>query len=230
MTLSAESMPELLTGIQHYPAVSADPNEAPGVAGAGRAALILAHGAGAGQFHPFMVRYARGIAAGGIDVVTFNFGYMDQKRRLPDKAPVLEARYREVIDVVTREVPGARRGLFIGGKSMGGRMATHVAAADAALPLAGLVLLGYPLHPPGRPDKRRDAHLPRVGRPALFVQGSRDTFGTPEELRPALATMTPAPELHVVEGGDHSLAVRGRSDVDAEVQRAIIGWLLRTSP
>jgi len=182
-----------------------------------------------------MVGYASAIAAGGIDVVTFNFGYMEQQRRLPDQAPVLEARYLEVIDVVRREVPSASRALFIGGKSMGGRMATHVAAADAELPVAGLVLLGYPLHPPGRPEKRRDAHLPRLGRPALFVQGSRDTFGTPEELRPVLDTMQPPPTLHIVEGGDHSFKVSGagampsargrQAEVDRAIQEAIVEWI-----
>lgn len=218
-------MTELPSGLQLYPAHQPRSSEH------GSAALILAHGAGAGQFHPFMVSYAKALAAGGLDVVTFNFGYMEQKRRIPDPAPVLEARYREVIDIVLREVPSAQRALFIGGKSMGGRMATHVAAADHDLPsfatIRGLILLGYPLHPPGRPEKRRDAHLPNLGRPALFVQGSRDTFGTPDELRPVLATITPTPTLHVVDGGDHSFKVRGRSDVDAEVQRAILSWMTR---
>src|SRR6266702_2864919 len=88
---------------------------------------------------------------------------------------------------------GAKRALFIGGKSMGGRIATQVAAGDPGLPIAGLVLLGYPLHPPGRPAERRDKHLPAVGRPMLFVQGSRDAFGTPEELTPLVATLQPAP-------------------------------------
>lgn len=219
-------MAELPSNILLYPADDQSTGAGPRT---GRATLILAHGAGAGQAHPFMVGYARALSAGGLDVVTFNFGYMEQKRRVPDPAPVLEARYREVIDLVLREVPSAAKALFIGGKSMGGRMATHVAAADHALPsfasIRGLVLLGYPLHPPGRPDKRRDAHLPRLGRPALFVQGSRDTFGTPDELRPVLDTITPAPTLHVVEGGDHSFKVRGRTDVDAEVQSVILEWI-----
>lgn len=222
-------MPDRLTGLQIYEAV---PPDAESKKSRGRAALILAHGAGAGQLHPFMIGYARALSAGGLDVVTFNFGYMEQTRRVPDPAPVLEARYREVIDLVLRDVPSASRALFIGGKSMGGRMATHVSAADHDLPrfasVRGLVLLGYPLHPPGRPDKRRDAHLPRLRRPALFVQGSRDTFGTPDELAPVLDTMDPRPTLHVVEGGDHSFKVRGRPDVDAGVQRAILDWLVRT--
>ena len=96
---------------------------------------------------------------------------------------MLEGCYRAVIDAVRDRVDSARRALFIGGKSMGGRIATQVAAADAALPLAGLVLLGYPLHPPGQPDRLRDAHLPQVARPMLFVQGTRDTFGTPARAR-----------------------------------------------
>src|ERR1700704_5048123 len=133
---------------------------------------MLAHGAGAGQQHPFMTAFADAIAARGIDVVTFNFLYIEQKRRLPDRGPALEACYRAAIDATRREVTAARRALFIGGKSMGGRIATQVAAADAGLPLAGLVLLGYPLHPPGRPERLRDAHLPAVSRPMLFVQGS----------------------------------------------------------
>lgn len=200
------------------------------------ATVMLAHGAGAGQRHPFMVAYATNIAAAGVDVVTFDFPYMQQKRRIPDPAPVLEAHYREIVALVRREVSSAGRTLIIGGKSMGGRMATHIAAADAGLPVAGLVLLGYPLHPPGRPDKRRDAHLPRLQRPSLFVQGSRDTFGTPDELRPVLDTIQPPPVLHVVEGGDHSFKVSRsggaagqarQADVDREVQQTIVDWIRR---
>src|SRR5580693_2163063 len=150
------------------------------------ATLILGHGAGAGQRSAFMVEYARALSALGLDTVTFNFPYTEQGRRMPDRAPVLEACYRAVIEDARAALESARRALFIGGKSMGGRMATHVAAADAALPLAGLVLLGYPLHPPGRPAERRDKHLPAIHRPMLFVQGSRDAFGTPAELTPIL--------------------------------------------
>ena len=111
-------------------------------------ALILGHGAGAGQHSAFMVEYATALSQLGLDLITFNFLYTEQQRRLPDRVPVLEECYRSVIDVVREQLDSARRSLFIGGKSMGGRMATHVAAADAALPVSGLVLLGYPLHPP----------------------------------------------------------------------------------
>src|SRR5206468_2180776 len=126
--------------------------------------------------------------------------------------------------------PSAREHLFIGGKSMGGRIATHVAASDRALPVDGLVLLGYPLHPPGRPNQLRDAHLKEVRRPMLIVQGERDTFGTPAELKPVLARLRPAPTLQVIDAGDHSLKIP-RSDKAAQaavyngVQRRIAEWM-----
>jgi uncharacterized protein len=104
---------------------------------------------------------------------------------------------------------------------MGGRIATHVAAADEGLVLAGLVLLGYPLHPPGKPEARRDAHLPRVPFPMLFVQGSRDALGDETEMR-ALCGRLPRAELHVVAGGDHSLALLKREGEDAQ-ERALEG-------
>lgn len=169
------------------------------------ALLVLAHGAGAGEKHPFMVTIARGLAGQGIDVVTFNFPYMDQKRRVPDKAPVLEASFRGAVDEA-RAGHDANARLFIGGKSMGGRMATHLAAVGLA-GLHGVVLLGYPLHPPGKPEQRRAAHLPRIPVPVLIVQGERDSFGTPAELESAFAPLGKLATLHVVEHGDHSLAV-----------------------
>jgi len=194
------------------------------------ATLLLAHGAGAGQLSPFMVSFARALAALGIDTVTFNFLYTEQRRRLPDRRPALEACYRAVIEKVRDEIERARRFLFIGGKSMGGRIATQVAAADRHRPMSGIVLLGYPLHPPGRPDERRDAHLPAVGRPMLFVQGSRDVFGTPAELAPTLSQLSPAAGLHVVEGGDHSFKVSrvggvAQKAVYDDVQRTIVEWI-----
>jgi predicted alpha/beta-hydrolase family hydrolase len=190
--------------------------------GAAEAALVLAHGAGAGQRSTFMTTFAGAIAERGLDAVTFDFPYTEQGRRMPDRRPALEACYRAAIAAVVREVPGAARGLFIGGKSMGGRIATHVAAADGDQRIDGIVLLGYPLHPPGRPGERRDSHLPAVGRPMLFVQGSRDTFGTPAELEPVVGALTPAATLHVVDGGDHSFKVAG---ADARRQTAILGGI-----
>ena len=194
------------------------------------AALILGHGAGAGQHSPFLVDFAQALSALGLDVVTFNFLYTEQRRRLPDRAPVLEDAYRAVIEVIHAQLESARRALFIGGKSMGGRIATQVAAADAALPVAGVVLLGYPLHPPGQPEKLRDKHLPLVRRPMLFVQGSRDTFGTPDELAPILAALAPAPAMHVIEGGDHSFKLSRKTPAEqaqiyAGIQQTIAAWI-----
>lgn len=173
------------------------------------ALFVLAHGAGAGERHPFMIAFGKGLAALGIDVVTFNFPYMDQKRRVPDKAPVLEERFREVI-AAARQGKRAGRRLFIGGKSMGGRMATHLAAQGDIEGLEGVIALGYPLHPPGKPDQPRTAHLPAITSPLLIIQGEYDVFGTPSELEPVIATMQAPVTLHVVRGGDHSLKVRGR--------------------
>jgi len=193
-------------------------------------ALILAHGAGAGQRSPFMVDFADALTDLGIDIITFNFLYTEQGRRLPDRGPALEACYRAVIDAVRAEVDSARRFLFVGGKSMGGRIATQVAAADRHLPVHGLVLLGYPLHPPGRPERRRDAHLPAVRRPMLFVQGGRDAFGTPAELAPVVASLTPPAMLHVIESGDHSFKLSRKNPaaqavVYAELQRTVVEWI-----
>jgi uncharacterized protein len=194
------------------------------------AALMLAHGAGAGQRSPFMVEFAAALSALGIDVVTFNFLYTEQGRRLPDRGPALEACYRSAIAAVRDRVVIARQRLFIGGKSMGGRIATQAAAADRDLPVAGLVLLGYPLHPPGRPEQPRSAHLPAISRPMLFVQGSRDAFGSAAELAPVLARLEPPAVLHVVTGGDHSFKVSKTAPVAqpavyAEVQRTIVDWI-----
>lgn len=176
------------------------------------ALLVLAHGAGAGQSHPFIVRYASGLAERGLDVVTFDFPYIQAGRRAPDRAPVLEEAFRRVITAagVRPELKGCR--LFIGGKSMGGRMATHVAAAPDLWPaeapaLAGIVVFGYPLNPPGGPSKRspdRVSHLARIAVPVLIVQGTRDTFGGPE----AIADAIPHASIHPVTGADHSPAAK----------------------
>jgi hypothetical protein len=194
------------------------------------AAFILAHGAGAGHDSPFIIEFANALRDLGLDVVTFNFLYIDEKRRIPDRGPVLEDTYRAVIDSVRSDLESARRALFIGGKSMGGRIATQVAAADASLPVAGLVLLGYPLHPPGQPHKLRDAHLPGVRRPMLFVQGSRDTFGTPDELAPILNTLSPEPTVDAIDGGDHSFKLSKKDParqaaIYTGIQQRVFEWI-----
>jgi predicted alpha/beta-hydrolase family hydrolase len=188
--------------------------------------LILGHGAGAGQTSDFIVSFASGLAARGIDIITFNFLYREQGRRIPDPNDKLEACYRAVIEVV-REQKKSRNALAIGGKSMGGRIASQVAASGIG-ELAGLVFLGYPLHPPGRPDRLRAKHLSDIQAPMLFVQGSRDAFGTPDELRPIVTSLEPPAGLYVVEGGDHSFKVRkgaGQDDTYRAIQDHIAAWL-----
>lgn len=196
------------------------------------ATLVLAHGAGAPQTHPFMTGVAAGLATRGIDVITFNFLYMEQKRRAPDSPARLETCYRRVVGAARKRMIGRSLRLVVGGKSMGGRIASQAVAAETAPAGAtadGLVFLGYPLHPPGRPDKLRDAHLPTITVPMLFIQGSRDTFGTPDELRPVVARCQCA-DLYVVDGGDHSLKVRGKDApsphvTNAGVQKVIVDWI-----
>ena len=189
----------------------------PAAAAGARALLVLAHGAGGGEKHPFMVRYARGLAARGIDVVTFDFPYMQAGRRAPDKAPVLENSLRSVIVDATGRGEFSAHRLFIGGKSMGGRIATHVAAAPDQWPadapaLAGVIVFGYPLNPPGGPSKRspdRVSHLARIRVPTLIVQGTRDSFGGPD----AIAQAMPHAQVHALAGADHSPAAKFDQDV-----------------
>lgn len=169
------------------------------------AILVLAHGAGAGQKSAWMMNAAQAFAERGITVATFDFPYMAAGKSVPDKAPVLESSWRDAAEAARKKAKDGR--VFIGGKSMGGRIATHI-AAQGVDGIAGVVLLGYPLHPPGQPNKRRDAHLPDIKVPVLFVQGSSDTFGTADEIRGVIKTMQ-KPTLHVIEGGDHSFKVRG---------------------
>ncbi len=201
------------------------------------AVLVLAHGAGAGQSSPFMVACGHGLAALGVDVVTFDFPYMARHRRLPDRAPILEEAFRAIVRAVGAREEFTGHRLLIGGKSMGGRMATHLAAAPdewpaGIAPLAGVVALGYPLVPPGRRAGDRVTHLAAITVPALIVQGTRDVFGDPDEVRAALREAGAGPMFTVQEvaGGDHSFGVlkssgREPETVHAETQAAIARWI-----
>jgi predicted alpha/beta-hydrolase family hydrolase len=191
------------------------------------AALLVGHGAGAGQNSPFMVRTAEGLASRGISAATFDFPYMTAGRSVPDRAPVLEQAWRDAVARARDELQGLP--LFIGGKSMGGRIASHL-ASQGVDGVSGLVFLGYPLHPPGKPAQRRDAHLPAIRQPMLFVQGSRDPFGTTEEIR-ALLPSLPRATLHEVAAGDHSFKVSGRGapkpdEVLAAILDVVKNWML----
>jgi predicted alpha/beta-hydrolase family hydrolase len=189
--------------------------------------LVLAHGAGAGQHHPFMVNAAKGLADHGIDVVTFDFPYMHAKKGAPDKAPVLEQCFRDVIAAARKQPSMKTRRLFIGGKSMGGRMATHL-GAQGVDGLEGVIVFGYPLHPPGAPQKLRVSHLPDISAPLLIVQGERDAFGSPAELQPHLDTMKAPVTLHAIAGADHSLTIRSKKGPEAfsSMLAVVVEWIL----
>ncbi len=198
------------------------------------ATLILGHGAGAGQLSPFMTNFSRALAARGVDVITFNFPYMERKAKVPDRSEVLEACYAAVIAAVAATDRLGAQPLFIGGKSLGGRMASHLAARvdTLALPPRGVVFLGYPLHPPGKPDQLRVSHWDRIAAPLLFVQGTRDAFGSADEIAPHLSRLSVPVEIYRVERGDHSLAVPKNAGVSgAESMRAIedavAAWIRR---
>jgi predicted alpha/beta-hydrolase family hydrolase len=186
--------------------------------------IVLAHGAGADQNHPFMIGRALAWAERGVSVATFNFSYTEAKRRSPDPPARLLQCFSAVVRAVHVAWPDKK--MAIGGKSMGGRMATML-ATEGDTAIIGVVSLGYPLHPPKQPHKLRTAHLERLATPWLVVQGERDAFGTPDELRPYLPRTA---KLHVVAGADHSFAVPKKLGCSAdavlrEVDDVVCGWL-----
>ena len=196
--------------------------------------LVLAHGAGAGQASPFMRHYAALFAAGGVTVVTFDFPYMAAGRKLPDRPPQLERAFLAVMTGALTHVPAARA-LFVGGKSLGGRMATHLAAAPERwperVPMTGAVAFGYPLRPPGPRGGDRVSHLRRLGVPTLIVQGTRDTFGGPEAVRAEVGGVAHL-EILPVASGDHSLKVLksaglAQADVDRDIVTRVTEWMQR---
>jgi len=190
-------------------------------------AVILAHGAGSDMNNPFLVRVHEELARAGHVSVRFNFPYKERKGRVPDPQRALEDCYRAVVGTV-RSAPWCSPLLVIGGKSLGGRIASHLAAQD--VDVDGLIFLGYPLHPPGQPHKLRTAHLPRIKVPMLFITGSRDAFCRLELLRDTLTQLKARAALHVIADGDHSFAVPRRSgrtpdDVVSEIMGVTIDWL-----
>jgi predicted alpha/beta-hydrolase family hydrolase len=188
--------------------------------------LILAHGAGAPMDSGFMKRVASGVSDAGIRVVRFEFPYMAKRREgggrgAPDRPAVLTGRWKEVIE----HFGGGSR-VAIGGKSMGGRIASMVADEVGA---RGLVCLGYPFHPPGAPEKTRTAHLAQLQTPTLIVQGSRDAFGGRDEI--AGYALSPAIRVVYLEGGDHSFkppAKSGRTEAQnlAEAIELVTAFVL----
>jgi predicted alpha/beta-hydrolase family hydrolase len=181
--------------------------------------LLLAPGAGADRTQPSLMAIDDALGARGVAVTRMDFPYRRAGRRAPDRAPVLVASVvAEAAELAPRTDP-----LVLGGRSMGGRMCS-LAVAEG-LPAAGLVLISYPLHPPGRPDKRRDAHFPSLGVPCLFLSGTRDAFASPDELTAAVTTIPGPVTLQWLEGRDHGL--RGR---DVEVAGIVVDWVEQTFP
>lgn len=189
--------------------------------------IVLAHGAGARMDSDFMREMARALGTDGFSVCRFNFVYAELGKRAPDRQNVLEETYSAVVELLRARAET----LIIGGKSLGGRIASMIAAQGA--PVDGLVLLGYPLHPPGRPERIRKAHLPEIKVPMLFVEGTRDPFCPLPALEEVRAELIAPNEVHVIDDGDHSFKVRkssGRSTADAwdEAAGAVTGWLTKT--
>lgn len=193
--------------------------------GTAPALVVLGHGAGADITSDFMQVMAEGLADRGLAVVRFNFLYMEQGKKAPDRQPVLEQTFRDVVAAL--EDAGRRKKLVLGGKSLGGRIASHVAGEVNA---DGLVFLGYPLHAPGRPDRIRDAHLRELTTPMLFVEGTRDPFCPLPTLEKVRSKLRASTEVAIIDDGDHSLKVRkssGRSTPEAwqEAIDAVATWV-----
>ena len=192
-----------------------------------RATVLLAHGAGAPMDSASMAAVAAALGGAGLRVARFEFGYMARRRdaegrQPPPRAETLRPEYLAAIASLDAEGP-----LIIGGKSMGGRIATHI-AAQGLDGVSGIVLLGYPLHPPGAPEKRRDAHLPDITQPVLFVQGANDPFGNEHEIA-ALLPMMQKGTLRVIATGDHSLKVKGGATAQQpafdDAMDTVVGWI-----
>jgi predicted alpha/beta-hydrolase family hydrolase len=169
-----------------------------------------------------MKHVASELEARGVRVVTFDFPYMAEGRKVPDRGPVLEAAFAEQWAKVAASATGR---MYAGGKSMGGRIASQVAASGGFNPApAGLIFFGYPLHPPGNPEQRRDRHLPLITVPMLFLHGTRDPFGSREEMRELIDEL-PTSTLSVVEGGDHSLVTGRSKPVSGDMLALVRAWM-----
>ena len=179
----------------------------PGSEGKG---VLLAHGAGAGQDHPFMVALRQNLAGAGLGVMTFNYAYTEEGRKAPDRLPKLLDVHRAAADRMATYFDS----VYLGGKSMGGRVASHL-AGDEAWPAAGLIYYGYPLVAMGKTEPRDTSHLNRIAAPQLFLAGSRDRLSPPALIVP-LAESLPAGRAVVIEDGDHSFKVPKRAGLTAE--------------
>jgi predicted alpha/beta-hydrolase family hydrolase len=182
--------------------------------------LVLAHGAGAGMRHPFLGALADALSAEGIATFRYQFPYMEQRRRAPDRPPMLTATVAAAAQAAKQALPGLP--LLAGGKSMGGRMTSTAASQQLLNQVRGLVFFGFPLHPPNQPGTKRAEHLAKVTVPMLFLQGTRDTFADLALLRPVCAKLSPQPTLQIIESADHSFHVlKSSGKTDAEILREL---------
>jgi hypothetical protein len=193
-----------------------------------RACYVFAHGAGAGMNHTFIAALASGLAERGIATLRFQFPYMEQGSKRPDPPKVAQAAVRAAVREAGKRLPGVP--LFAGGKSFGGRMTSQAQAAEALPNVRGIIFVGFPLHPAGKPSTERAGHLADVQVPMLFLQGTRDTLAGLDLIRETVANLGKRATLHVVAGADHSfhvLASSGRNDaqVREELLDTIAGWM-----
>ena len=186
-----------------------------------RLVYVLAHGAGAAMRHPFLESVAQALAELAIATLRYQFPYMEARARRPDPPAVAELAVRAAVAEAARAAPGLP--LLAGGKSFGGRMTSSAQAKEPLPGVRGLVFLGFPLHPPGRPGDQRAEHLTQVQIPMLFLQGTRDEFADLKLLRPVIERLGTRATLHLVDGADHSFHVLKRSGrTDGEVLRELI--------
>lgn len=183
------------------------------------ATLVVAHGAGSGMDHPFLAGFTRALNEESVATLRFNFPYREAGKKFPDKPPAAIAAWRAAMEEAATRSAGEP--VWAAGKSFGGRMASMAVAEGMAA--AGLVYLGYPLHPPGKPDRLRDEHLYGLTLPMLFLQGTRDPFATPELLEAVVARIGPSATLEWREGGSHTFDVAGRKRPPEEVGASLAG-------
>ena len=203
-TLRIDTSRGEVTGLWEWPA-------------AARAAVVVAHGAGGDMHSPLLEGFAECLYEATFGTLRFNFPYAEQGRKTPDPGPRLIDAYRSAFEAAKSRV-GIKH-VFVGGKSLGGRIASMAVAEGMAAD--GLVFLGYPLHPPGKPDRLRDEHLSRIRVPMLFLQGTADPFARFDLIKDLVDRLGRWAVLHAVEGGDHSFRVKGEGRHDAETGRLL---------
>ena len=196
-----------------------------------RACYVMAHGAGAGMAHPFMASFANHLAEHGVATFRYQFPYMERGSKRPDPPKVAQATVRAAVAATSRLVPGLA--LFAGGKSFGGRMTSQAQAAAPLPGVLGLVFVGFPLHPAGKPSDERAAHLSKVHIPMLFLQGTRDELASLELLHPVVARLGRRATLHLMDDADHAFHVPARTrrtdaQVRLEMAAAAAEWIAMT--